>query len=98
MRVGALLCLASAVAFGAMGIFGKLAYEQGATVGTLLAVRFVLAAAPFCGLVLATGAGRHLRTLPRRDIALPFALRALGYSAQAGCHFAALQRLDASQP
>ena len=96
MRVGALLCLASAVAFGAMGIFGKLAYEQGATVGTLLAVRFVLAAALFWGLVLATGAGRHLRTLPRRDIALAFGLGAVGYSAQAGCYFAALQRLDAS--
>ena len=53
---GALVCLASAVAFGAMGIFGKLAYEHGATVGTLLAVRFVLAAALFWGLVLATGA------------------------------------------
>ena len=29
--VGALLCLASAAAFGAMGIFGKLACEEGAT-------------------------------------------------------------------
>ena len=44
---GALLCLASAAAFGAMGIFGKLAYEEGANVGTLLAARFVLAAALF---------------------------------------------------
>ena len=96
MRVGALLCLASAVAFGAMGIFGKLAYEHGATVGTLLAVRFVLAAALFWGLVLATGAGRHLRTLPRRDIALAVGLGAVGYSAQAGAYFVALTRLDAS--
>src|SRR4051812_23981258 len=96
MRVGALICLASAVAFGGMGIFGKLAYEQGATVGTLLAVRFVLAAALFWALVLATGAGRHLRTLPRRDIGLALGLGAVGYSAQAGCYFAALQRLDAS--
>jgi drug/metabolite transporter (DMT)-like permease len=96
MRVGALLCLASAVAFGAMGIFGKLAYEHGATVGTLLAVRFVLAAALFWGLVLATGAGRHLRTLPRRDIGLAVGLGAVGYSAQAGAYFVALTRLDAS--
>ena len=36
-RAGALLCLASAAAFGAMGVFGKLAYDEGATVGTLLA-------------------------------------------------------------
>ena len=51
---GALLCLASAVAFGAMGIFGKLAYDEGATVGTLLSVRFVLAAVLFWALVAAT--------------------------------------------
>ena len=79
-----------------MGIFGKLAYEQGATVGTLLAVRFVLAAALFWGLVLATGAARRLRTLPRRDIGLALALGAVGYSAQAGAYFVALERLDAS--
>ena len=41
---GTALCLTSAAAFGAMGVFGKLAYENGATVGTLLSVRFVLAA------------------------------------------------------
>ena len=96
MRTGSLICLGSAVAFGAMGIFGKLAYEEGATVGTLLAVRFVLAAALFWALVLATGAARHLRTLPRRDIGLALALGAVGYSAQAGAYFIALTRLDAS--
>jgi drug/metabolite transporter (DMT)-like permease len=96
MRTGALICLASAVAFGAMGIFGKLAYEEGATVGTLLAVRFVLAAALFWALVFATGAARRLRTLPRRDIGLALALGAVGYSAQAGAYFVALERLDAS--
>jgi drug/metabolite transporter (DMT)-like permease len=79
-----------------MGIFGKLAYEHGATVGTLLAVRFVLAAALFWALVLGTGAARQLRTLPRREIGLAFALGAVGYSAQAGAYFAALKRLDAS--
>ena len=96
MRTGALICLASAVAFGAMGIFGKLAYEEGATVGTLLAVRFVLAAALFWALVLATGAARRLRTLPRGDIGLALTLGAVGYSAQAGAYFIALTRLDAS--
>ena len=30
--VGALFSLVSAAAFGAMGIFGKLAYDEGATV------------------------------------------------------------------
>jgi drug/metabolite transporter (DMT)-like permease len=93
---GALICLASAVAFGAMAIFGKLAYDEGATVGTLLAVRFLLAAALFWVLVAGTGAARHLRALPRRDLGLAFALGGVGYSAQAGAYFAALHRLDAS--
>jgi drug/metabolite transporter (DMT)-like permease len=94
--VGALLCLASAVAFGAMAIFGKLAFDEGSTVGTLLAVRFVLAAALFWVLVAGTGAARQLRTISRRDLGIALALGAVGYSAQAGAYFAALQRLDAS--
>jgi len=92
---GALVCLASAVAFGAMGIFGKLAYDEGATVGTLLAVRFLLAAALFWALVVATGAARQVRALSGRDVGIALALGAVGYSAQAGAYFAALQRLDA---
>ena len=93
---GTLLCLASAAAFGAMGIFGKLAYDEGASVGTLLATRFVLAAALFWLVVACSGRARHLRTLPRRDVAIALALGAVGYSAQAGGYFAALERLDAS--
>jgi drug/metabolite transporter (DMT)-like permease len=93
---GALLCLASAAAFGAMGIFGKLAYEEGVTVGTLLAVRFVLAAALFWLLLVSTGGHRGLRLLPRRDILIAIGLGAIGYSAQAAGYFAALERLDVS--
>ena len=93
---GALLCLASAAAFGAMAIFGKLAYDEGATVATLLSVRFVLAAALFWVLVAATGATRHLRAVSRRDLGIALALGALGYSAQAGAYFTALERLDVS--
>jgi drug/metabolite transporter (DMT)-like permease len=88
---GSLLCLASAAAFGSMAIFGKLAYDEGATVGTLLATRFVLAAALFW--LLALGCLRGLR---RRDVALALALGAVGYGAQAGGYFTALERLDAS--
>jgi len=93
---GALLCLSSAAAFGAMGIFGKLAYDEGATVGTLLATRFVLAAALFWLLSTSTGGARHLRALLPRDVAIALALGAVGYGAQAGGYFAALERLDAS--
>jgi drug/metabolite transporter (DMT)-like permease len=93
---GTLLCLASAVGFGSMGIFGKLAYGEGAGVLTLLSVRFLVAAVLFWALVAATGALRGLRTISRRDLGLALALGGLGYSAQAGAYFAALERLDAS--
>jgi drug/metabolite transporter (DMT)-like permease len=93
---GTLLCVGSAAAFGAMAVLGKLAYDEGATVGTLLAVRFVLAAVLFWGLVLAGGEAGELRRLAPRDIAIALALGACGYAAQAGCFFAALERIDAS--
>ena len=93
---GTVLCLGSAAAFGAMGIFGKLAYEDGATVGTLLAVRFVLAAGLLWALVLASGAAREMRALGGRDVGVALALGGGCYAVQAGCYFAALDRVDAS--
>jgi drug/metabolite transporter (DMT)-like permease len=86
-----LLCLASGTAFGAMAIFGKLAYGAGANAGTLLAVRFALAAALFWLIVAARGA-----TITRRDVVTGLALGAFGYALQAGCYFTALERIDAS--
>jgi drug/metabolite transporter (DMT)-like permease len=93
---GVLMCLSSAAAFGAMGIFGKLAYDEGATVGTLLATRFVVAAALFWVIAARAGGTRELRALSRKDVVIAFALGAVGYGAQASCYFAALDRLDAS--
>ena len=93
---GALLCLASAAAFGAMGVFGKLAYAEGATVGTLLAARFGLAAVLLWLFVSVTDRARGLRSISRRDVGIALALGAVGYGAQAGGYFAALERLDAS--
>src|SRR5687768_16517237 len=89
---GTLLCLASGAAFGAMAVFGKLAYGEGATVGTLLAVRFALAAALLWALVPAHAVG----ALRGRDARAGLALGAGGYALQAGCYFAALERIDAA--
>ena len=86
------MCLASGAAFGAMAIFGKLAYGAGATAGTLLSGRFMLAALVFWLFVPL----REVRALARRDIAAGLALGACGYAVQAGCYFAALERIDAS--
>lgn len=92
---GALLCLISAAGFGAMAIFGKLAYDAGVPTLTLLLVRFTLATAIFAALIFARpqlgpgGAGP-------RAIAIGLALGAVGYATQAGLFFGALQTLDAS--
>jgi drug/metabolite transporter (DMT)-like permease len=95
-NLGTLLCLGSGAAFGAMAIFGKLAYGEGVTVGTLLSVRFALAAVLFWTLVAARGGVREVGALPGRDLGIGLALGACGYALQAGCYFAALQRIDAS--
>lgn len=99
MRSGTVYCVASAVAYGAMGILGKLAYDEGASPGTLLATRFVLAAALFWLIAASLDGGRplrDLRRLTRRDAALAFGLGAVGFGAQASGYFLALERLDAS--
>jgi drug/metabolite transporter (DMT)-like permease len=94
---GSLLILLSAAAFGAMAVFGKLAYEQGATVGTTLSARFILAALVSWAVLLASRTGlAALRSLRRRDLAIAIALGACGYAAQAGSYFAALEHIDAS--
>jgi drug/metabolite transporter (DMT)-like permease len=86
------MCLASGAAFGAMAIFGKLSYGEGVTVGTLLAVRFAMAASAFWVLVPL----RSIRALGRRELLAGLGLGACGYSVQAGLYFAALTRIDAS--
>lgn len=107
--VGPALCLVSASFFGAMPIFGKFAYEAGVSPSALLLVRFSLAAAVLAMLLLVrpglrrthrdpTGgepAGRPTVS-PRRVVAIALGLGAVGYAAQAGLYFSALQRMDAS--
>jgi drug/metabolite transporter (DMT)-like permease len=94
VAAGLLLCLASAACFGAMGIFGKLAYEHGATIGTLLVTRFAIASVVLWAIVAAGGGLSRVREVSRSDLALALGLGAVGYSAQAGAYFAALQRID----
>ena len=87
------MCAGSAASFGAMGIFGKLAYDAGVGVLTLLVVRFVLAAAI---LGAANGVRRPRPRLPGRRVLLTaFGLGAIGYAAQSGLFFSALTRIDA---
>ncbi|WP_051324012.1 DMT family transporter [Candidatus Solirubrobacter pratensis] len=92
-RLGAALVLASAVAFGVMPVFGKLAYDAGVTVSTLLLVRFAIAA-PL--LWAGVGLRRAVPRVSRGVLWRALALGGIGYATQAGLYFAALSRMDAS--
>jgi len=94
-RLGSALCIASAVAFGAMAIFGKLAYDAGVGILMLLFVRFSIAA-PVLWLGALRSGDRLFSGATRRTLLAAFALGAVGYSMQAGLYFAALARMDAS--
>ena len=91
--MGPLFCLLSAAGFGALAIFGKLAYDAGVEVGDLLLMRFALAAALLLAVAGATGA---LRGVPRRSVLAGLAMGAIGYATQSGLFFGALERMDAS--
>jgi drug/metabolite transporter (DMT)-like permease len=92
--MGPVLCLLSAVCFGALGIFGKLAFEAGVSPGALLLIRFGLAAVVL-GVFLAFRSQPKITT-PGKLLAAALGLGALGYAAQASLYFEALNRMDAS--
>jgi len=92
-RTGALLILASAVAFGVMPVFGKLAFSAGVGVATLLFVRFAIAAPVLWVAAAARGA---LPRAGRGAVGRALALGAVGYAMQSGLYFMALARMDAS--
>ena len=91
--MGAIFCLLSAVGFGTMPIFGKLAYEQDVSVTDLLIVRFSIAAVIMTGVVWWRGG---FRGLSRGSAVAAFLMGAIGYAAQSASFFAALTRIDAS--
>ncbi len=79
-----------------MGIFGKLAFDDGATPGTLLAARFAIATVALWCLMLMKGSLSQMRAVAPRDLTIALGLGACGYALQAGCYFVALEHLDAS--
>lgn len=86
-----LVCV-SALGFGAMAIFAKLAYDEGANTSSLLTLRFFFAAIVLWVIVAVRRAPR-----PSRRVVIGGAgLGLFGYSLQAGGYFAALNHLDAS--
>jgi drug/metabolite transporter (DMT)-like permease len=88
---GALFIAVSAVAFGSMAIFGKVAYAEGIRLDALLFLRFSIAGLFMGGVMLATRAvwptGRALAGL--------VLMGAVGYVGQAWCYFTALKYASA---
>src|SRR3954470_4503635 len=76
-----------------MPVFGKLAFDAGVTVTTLLVVRFAIAAPVLWAGAAARGA---LPRAPREAILRGLALGGVGYALQSGLYFLALERMDAS--
>ena len=94
---GTLLCIGSAAGFGAMAVFGKLAYDNGAQRSARCS--------PSASRWPRRSSGRWSSPTARRASCArsaagtspsPWPSGACGYAAQAGCFFAALERIDAS--
>lgn len=98
--MGPLLILVSATCFGAMAVFGKLAYAAGVPSPTLVLLRFALASLVLAAAVLALRVRSGRPALPaegtdrRRLVLTALALGGIGYAAQASLYFAALERID----
>jgi drug/metabolite transporter (DMT)-like permease len=88
------MVVASAIAFGTLSIFAKLAYNAGLGTEQLLAFRFVLAAIGMW--VLSLAVGQNPIRLNRRQVASLVGLGGICYTAQALTYFFALRTLPVS--
>lgn len=88
---GALFIAGSAIGFGAMAIFGKVAFGSGASTTTVLFFRFLAA-----GTLMVLLMGSMRQQWPRgRDLAVLVLMGGLGYAGQAFCFFSALRHATA---
>lgn len=88
------MVVVSAISFGTLSIFAKLAYRAGLGTEQLLAFRFVLAAVGM--LLIAFAVGQNPLRLSRRQATSLLAVGAVLYTAQALTYFIALRTLPAS--
>jgi len=90
--MGVALVIGSAVCFGTLGVFGKLAYRLGLSTPQLLSYRFALAA-----LLLWLAAVATRQALPpRRSLVGLSIMGGAGYVGQSGSYFTALHFIPAS--
>jgi drug/metabolite transporter (DMT)-like permease len=90
-RLGVLLCLAAGATFALQPILVRLAFDDGAGLASVGAIRFALAAA-----VLGLVARRAIAAAPATTLLAPFALGLTIYGLETGLFFASLERIDVS--
>src|SRR5207302_6800374 len=89
---GVALVIGSAICFGTLGIFGKLAYRLGLTTPQLLTYRFALAAV----MLWLAAVMIHAPFPPRRSLLGLAIMGGAGYVGQSGAYFNALHYIPAS--
>jgi drug/metabolite transporter (DMT)-like permease len=90
--MGVALVIGSAICFGSLGIFGKLAYRLGLSTPQLLSYRFALAAL----LLWLTAVAIRQPLPPRRSLVGLAIMGGAGYVGQSGSYFSALHFIPAS--
>ena len=90
-RIGALLCLVAGGSFAMQPILVRLAFDGGAGVASVGAIRFALAAG-----ALGVLARRAIAAAPARTLLAPFLLGLTIYGLETGLFFASLERIDVS--
>ena len=90
-RIGVVLCLVAGASFALQPVLVRIAFDGGATVASVGAIRFALAAAVFALL-----ARRAIAAAPARTLVAPFVLGLTIYGLETGLFFASLERIDVS--
>ena len=90
-RIGAVLCLVAGGSFALQPVLVKLALDGGASIASVGAIRFALAAA-----VLGLLARKAIVATPLWTLLPPFALGLTIYGLETGLFFASLERIDVS--
>ena len=91
-RFGTALVVVSALGFGTLGIFGKLAASAGLSIPTVLAFRFLIATVFVWGWLAVRG---DFRVLSGRSLVVGIGLGSLGYATVSALYFLALEFLTA---
>ena len=97
-KLGSILVLVAAASLGTLGVLGKIAYGEGLTIATVLALRFTIGSAAFFSILGITETWKRatctkhdsiqpLAILRGRKLYIGIALGTLGYGAMSGLFF-----------